>query len=264
MLRINLFHPVDSHLLYFLLLFSCGTGLSGEAVRDCFSVIVGVDLSRNMLKKAAARGCYSHVVHADVIELVRRWSQERRGDHPPSSIAKEEEKIKEETEEEKILPPQILELEETLTPPVPSFDVVLAVDMLVYLGDLKDLFHLVATLLRPGGLFIASTEAPTDTAEMRKEGEEALQRGEEEVKEKEEEEEKGRGGEENRIEGRGSVLPEGVEVNTTGRFQHSRSYIHNLAKEVGLRVMSQDLHVLRKNGGVDVTGFVHVLQKPEQ
>jgi len=55
----------------------CGTGLLGSALRalyDCRQII-GVDLSGNMLKAAAARGCYTATVQTDIMEYLRQ-SQE--------------------------------------------------------------------------------------------------------------------------------------------------------------------------------------------
>lgn len=49
----------------------CGTGLVGEQLRGRARRIVGVDLSRNMVERARARGAYTEVVQADVVEWLR-------------------------------------------------------------------------------------------------------------------------------------------------------------------------------------------------
>ncbi len=54
----------------------CGTGQCGELLRDRAGVLVGIDLSRGMLDLAAERGCFDHLVCA---ELETHFRQERDG-----------------------------------------------------------------------------------------------------------------------------------------------------------------------------------------
>ena len=48
----------------------CGTGLSGAAFRDCVQKLVGVDLSPEMISKAAERNCYERLVQGDVTSIL--------------------------------------------------------------------------------------------------------------------------------------------------------------------------------------------------
>ena len=48
----------------------CGTGLSGEAFRDCVGHLTGVDLSPAMLEKARMRKCYDETVVGDCIGVL--------------------------------------------------------------------------------------------------------------------------------------------------------------------------------------------------
>ena len=48
----------------------CGTGLSGEAFRDCVETLVGVDLSPEMIGRAKIRGCYETLVVGDVTSIL--------------------------------------------------------------------------------------------------------------------------------------------------------------------------------------------------
>ena len=48
----------------------CGTGLSGQAFRDCVENLVGVDLSPAMIEKARARGCYDALSTGDVVSIL--------------------------------------------------------------------------------------------------------------------------------------------------------------------------------------------------
>ncbi len=49
----------------------CGTGLAGQLLRPECSRLVGVDLSKRMLAKSAARGVYDELVEADVTMFLR-------------------------------------------------------------------------------------------------------------------------------------------------------------------------------------------------
>ena len=48
----------------------CGTGLVGEALRDCCDTIIGVDLSPAMAAAAQRKGLYADVVIGDMVEFI--------------------------------------------------------------------------------------------------------------------------------------------------------------------------------------------------
>ncbi len=50
----------------------CGTGLCGPAIRPLAAKLDGVDLSGNMVERAAARGIYDSVVQDDLVEYLGR------------------------------------------------------------------------------------------------------------------------------------------------------------------------------------------------
>src|SRR4029453_12822471 len=50
----------------------CGTGLCGRLLKPIADRLDGVDLSANMLEKAAKRGIYADLVHADIGEYLHR------------------------------------------------------------------------------------------------------------------------------------------------------------------------------------------------
>ncbi|MBP5398830.1 MAG: tetratricopeptide repeat protein [Alphaproteobacteria bacterium] len=56
----------------------CGTGLLGEKIRDKCRQLIGVDISKKMLEKAAAKKIYDHLEQADIIEFCNQL--------PPSSL----------------------------------------------------------------------------------------------------------------------------------------------------------------------------------
>jgi len=102
-----------------------------------------------------------------------------------------------------------------------SVDLLVAADVLVYVGSLGPLFHAAYRVLRRGedggGYFIFSVESsPSD-------------------------------------EGKGFTL------GPRGRYQHSMSYIRAVAEEVGLSVISADRIIPRTDGGVDIQGLLVVL-----
>jgi predicted TPR repeat methyltransferase len=101
----------------------CGTGLLGARFRPLAGALTGVDLSPGMLEVARQRQIYDHLVCGELIEFLRTRAQE---------VARDEAR---------------------------AFDVVLAADVFVYLGDLSGLFQEAGRVLRPGGLFGFSVEA---------------------------------------------------------------------------------------------------------
>jgi predicted TPR repeat methyltransferase len=53
----------------------CGTGLCGTLLKLLSKTLHGVDLSRNMVERAAARGIYDSVAHADVTQYLATTQQ---------------------------------------------------------------------------------------------------------------------------------------------------------------------------------------------
>lgn len=92
----------------------CGTGLAGVKFRPLARYLTGIDLSREMIKKARARRIYDSL-RADDITRALRHSRAR-------------------------------------------YDLVVASDVLVYFGDLDEIFHAVAAVLAEGGMFAFSVE----------------------------------------------------------------------------------------------------------
>ena len=92
----------------------CGTGLCGSYIRAFSETLAGVDLSPNMLDKAASLGLYDDLHCAEAIAFLRSRALQ--------------------------------------------FDVIIAADVLVYFGDLADLFSAVRDALCPGGRFGFSVE----------------------------------------------------------------------------------------------------------
>jgi len=94
-------------------------------------------------------------------------------------------------------------------------DLAVAADVLVYFGDLDDLFAAVRHALRPGGWFCFSTEA-------------------------------GEGADY-------TLLP-------SNRYAHTLSYLERLAAQYGFAVLEAERAAVRSENGVDVEGYLLVLQ----
>ena len=46
----------------------CGSGLAGQAVKNSKNQIIGIDISQNMLNKAAEKGIYSQLIKSDILD----------------------------------------------------------------------------------------------------------------------------------------------------------------------------------------------------
>lgn len=99
----------------------CGTGLFGVEIRTQAGCLEGFDLSAGMLAKAQEKAVYDHLAPADL-----SLPAERSGLFTDAPHARA--------------------------------DLVSAADVLMYLGDLAEVFPSVARLVKPGGLFAFSVE----------------------------------------------------------------------------------------------------------
>ncbi|MCL5776024.1 methyltransferase domain-containing protein [Limibaculum sp. FT325] len=102
----------------------CGTGLVAEALGAAAGYIAGVDLSEGMLGVAEDKGLYDDLYVGDVAEFLAAEDEE---DNAP-------------------------------------FDLIVAADVLPYLGGVEALLAGAAKNLEPGGLFAFSTETLAEAA----------------------------------------------------------------------------------------------------
>ncbi|MEO7760284.1 MAG: tetratricopeptide repeat protein [Casimicrobiaceae bacterium] len=100
----------------------CGTGLCGVLLQPIAAAIDGVDLSANMLEKAAGRHVYAELVHADIGEHLHATGQ--------------------------------------------RYDLVVAGDVFIYIGDLSAIFAGVVRVLDAGGAFCFSAELVDDNEDF--------------------------------------------------------------------------------------------------
>jgi predicted TPR repeat methyltransferase len=106
--------------------------------------------------------------------------------------------------------------------PAASADLIVAADVLVYIGDLFPLFREAARVLEPGGLFAFTAQS--------------------------------RHGEE--------TDPNGFEIGIDSRYSHSEAYLRSVAEDSGLAVSHFASNSTRQERGLDVPGYVMVLRKP--
>jgi predicted TPR repeat methyltransferase len=97
----------------------CGTGLSGEALRDQAGHLTGVDVSENMVEIAHDKEVYEALYVAEAVRFLQ------------------------DTEDA-------------------AWDLIVATDVLPYLGGVDDLFAGIAARIESGGLFVFSTETLPD------------------------------------------------------------------------------------------------------
>jgi predicted TPR repeat methyltransferase len=197
----------------------CGTGLSGLAFRDRVrGWWRGVDLSPEMLDVARRRGsgrrrnggCYDELLVGDATSPSSYVRD--KGDGAAAALP---------------------------SAPVGTWDLVLACDVLVYLGDLEPVFALAASHLAPGrGAFALSTELLPDSGG-------------------------GGRGPSPAAPGAGGPVrpPRDYRLLPTGRFAHSVPYLRRLASRFGLGVVATRICPLRRNGGRDVLGCLTVLER---
>ncbi len=93
----------------------CGTGLAGRVLRRFCDVLIGVDLSANMVAKADESGGYDELVVGDITQFFRSRAADR-------------------------------------------FDLIIAADVFIYVGDLLEMFKQVANASAKQGIFAFSIE----------------------------------------------------------------------------------------------------------
>lgn len=99
----------------------CGTGLCGLYFRDLANDLIGVDISPKMAEKAKELGAYETIEIADIQDYLNRFND-------PTNVKLE------------------------------RFDLIIAGDVLVYIGNLDTVFQEVAKALVPKGRFAFTTE----------------------------------------------------------------------------------------------------------
>lgn len=130
----------------------CGSGLMGELLRNSTSVLLGVDLSPKMLFIAEDKHIYDGLFEGDIVVFVEEAAALRRGEGNTTPIRR------------KLSGGAVLEVEQlgTLGLDWTAIDeplLVVAADVLVYVGSLTPLLSAIALLLRRGDAIAFTVEA---------------------------------------------------------------------------------------------------------
>ncbi|MDQ1446916.1 MAG: hypothetical protein QOI20_3380 [Acidimicrobiaceae bacterium] len=114
------------------------------------------------------------------------------------------------------------ELVEWLAARPAQFDLAIAADVLIYLGDLAPVFNAVARALRPGGRFAVTAEADDDTS---------------------------------------AASSPGYRLRPTRRYAHTESYLRTTAAQAGLDVIELRRATLRTEKDRPVSGFIMLMRR---
>jgi predicted TPR repeat methyltransferase len=195
----------------------CGTGLMAPLLRPRVGWLEGVDLSAAMVDKARARALYDQLGVAELVAYLqqRREQQEARAGGTAAAAA-------------------------AGAGPGSSggaagggaYDLVVAADVFVYIGNLQPVLQAAAGASAPGALIAFSTE------QMQEGG--------------------GDGGGAAAAAAAAGGL--GYEVQLTGRWVHSQRYLREVAAQAGWQVLAMSSAHIRKNAGKPVVGNLCVMR----
>lgn len=108
-----------------LLDLGCGTGLSGMMLQELCAYAIGVDLSENMIDKSDERACYDALFVNEVVHFLQEWAKSEGADHLP-------------------------------------FDLIVATDVLPYIGALEPLFDGISANAESTSRLVFSSETLPD------------------------------------------------------------------------------------------------------
>lgn len=189
----------------------CGTGLMAPLLRSHVGWLEGVDLSAGMVHKARERGLYDVL---DVAELVTYLQQHTVKGSAAAGTAQEGR-----------------HQQASAGGGVPScgYDLLVAADVLVYIGDLQPLMQAAAAAAQPGAVLCFSTEQLQEDAD-------------------------------GPVGSSAAAEQQGYAVQLTGRYVHSQRYLREVAAATGWQVVAMSTATLRKNGKQPVIGNLCVMK----
>lgn len=163
----------------------CGSGLSGQTFHDLATRLIGIDISPKMLYYAKLKGIYDDLMEGDLLSCLSR--------HSLSNIGHQ-------------------------------FNLILAADVFVYMGQLSEVFQNATRLLAENGLFVFSIETMN----------------------------------ENELN---NSKKEGFVLRRTARYAHSENYLEKLAVNSSLKIRLKQIIIPRYQDENPVKGLLYVLQK---
>ena len=185
-------------------------------MRSLSGFLEGVDLSPAMVEKARERDIYDHLCDGECPDTI------------PTPVPMPMPMRREDPSYIQVTPFLAGELVATVRERANDglcYDLLVACDVLVYLGDLGPLFDQATRVVPTGGIFAFTVE-----------------------------EAGGLGG------GEGGKSGSGWRITPTGRYIHSQQYLRDVAAASGFSVRRMESSVLRRQKGVDVKGLLVVLE----
>jgi predicted TPR repeat methyltransferase len=215
----------------------CGTGLCGSWLRPLARRLVGVDLSRNMVAQAEAKDLYDVLIVGEIMAELRTMATESN-----SMLASDA-----------------------------AASLIVAADVFVYLGSLLPVLNAAGAVLQPGGLLAFTTEDCAAATPSSSNGTAAAAGGAERRRRfpcTRLDERSGVpvpsfcGAPDEEAEQRSRCARDGLVLQSSGRFAHSREHVLAAANQAGLRAVLEQEVSAREEGGRAVPGRLYVLARP--
>jgi predicted TPR repeat methyltransferase len=215
----------------------CGTGLCGSWLRPLARRLVGVDLSRNMVAQAEAKDLYDVLIVGEIMAELRTMATESN-----SMLASDA-----------------------------AASLIVAADVFVYLGSLLPVLNAAGAILQPGGLLAFTTEDCAAATPSSNNGTAATGGADRRLRFPctRLDERNGVpvpsfcGAPDEEAEQRGRCARDGLVLQSSGRFAHSREHVLAAANEAGLRAVLEQEVSAREEGGRAVPGRLYVLARPQ-
>lgn len=217
----------------------CGTGLMGDLVRPLVAPggLEGVDLSAGMVAKASQRGCYDHLAVGELLAYLDPSASPA----PSANAAPCPSRTT-----YNLLPAQPAPTACSNRPTEGQgpqqrhqpYDLLLAADVFVYIGDLAPVLQAAASSAAPRALLAMSTETEPPPGSHSLEVATSA-RGPEDA----------------------ARLTSGFRLTRTGRYTHTRAYLERVLRETGWEAVLIQDQVIRENAGLPVHGLLCVARR---
>ncbi|EFJ41883.1 hypothetical protein VOLCADRAFT_98115 [Volvox carteri f. nagariensis] len=196
----------------------CGTGLMGPLLLPYCTALEGVDLSSGMIDQAAKRGCYNRLAVAELVAFL---------DAEAVSLSSST----------------------TIANSAVPYDLLVAADVFVYIGDLAPVMRAAAAAAAPGAVLAFSTEA----LELSPKGKvhRGLEAAAAAAAAAAAEAQNPAAAASSPAAGGGGSCP-GMKLQVTGRYAHSREYLERTGGGYGWEFVSVSQSVIRYNAVFDV------------
>ncbi|KAG2445085.1 hypothetical protein HYH02_008952 [Chlamydomonas schloesseri] len=225
----------------------CGTGLMGPLLLPYMARgaagLEGVDLSAGMVKEAERRGCYGRLEVGELVGFLEAEAAALKTgtgetDAPANAARGSGDG-------------GVGGDRQSVDRSVP-YDLLVAADVFVYIGNLAPVLRAAAAAASQGAVLAFSTEA-LELAPCGKTNRSTL------VAAGEAEAGKEAAGLSEAKEGQGEK--QGLRLQVTGRYAHTKEYLRRVGGEAGWRLVSISQSIIRFNGGEPIWGHLCVMER---